>query len=190
MFGDLLGQVNFAYIFVAAVLFVGGIYFAPAVVDRNINWLLAYPRWVARLMEKYFSARWGFIPIFLIILILNNFSLFSGFVSGFLVIFPFLIAFFTGFNVSVIGYDMAGWKGVWQMLINPVAWLEFPAAWISFALGFRLASLTAENGFAAAGQAFHTLLPLYFKYVFSLLLVAAILESLLIVWAERHKDQL
>lgn len=189
MFGDLFAEINFAYIFAAAVLFLSGIYYAPFIVDRNIRWLLIYPRWIARLMEKYFTVRWGFIPTFFIILILNNISLFTGFVSGFLLIVPFIIAFLTGFHVAVVGYDLMGWKGIWHILVNPIAWLEFPAAWISFSLGFRLAYVMYSfRQFDTAYQYFRLLLPLYFKYVFTLLLIAALLESLLIVLADRHKD--
>ncbi|HFE64795.1 hypothetical protein B1H10_08140 [candidate division KSB1 bacterium 4484_188] len=190
MLSDLFEHANFAYIFIAAVLFIAGIYFAPAIVDRNIRWMLVYPRWMAKLMEKYFSTRMGFFPMFIIILLLNNVSLFTGFLSGFLVILPFVLAFLTGFHVAVIGYDLMGWQGLWHMLVNPVAWLEFPAAWISFSLGIRLAGeIVVHQNFHSAVNLFHVLLPIYFKYVFSLLLVAALLESALIILAERHKNQ-
>ena len=190
MFGDLFAEINFAYIFAAAVLFLGGIYYAPFIVERNIRWLLVYPRWIARLMEKYFSTRWGFLPTFLIILILNNISLFTGFASGFLLIFPFIIAFLTGFHVAVVGYDLMGWKGIWHILVNPIAWLEFPAAWISFSLGIRLAYvLYSFRNFDTAYEYFQLLLPLYFKYVFTLLFIAALLESILIALADKHKNR-
>ncbi len=191
MFSDLFAQIDFIHIFIAAFLFVIGIYIAPIIVDKNIKWLLVYPRWVARLMEKYFSDRWGFLPLFLIILALNNLSLFTGFLSGYLIIFPFLFALLTGFNVAVVGYDLMGWQGIWHLLVNPVAWLEFPAAWISFGLGIRLASVTAATlNWQTAGEIFMMLLPLYLKYVFTLLLIAALLESGLIRWAAQYKDKL
>jgi len=190
MFSDLFGQIHFAYIFVSSLFFIAGIYLAPSVVDRNIKWLLIYPRWVARLMEKYFSKRWGFLPIFFTILILNNISLFTGFLSGFLIIFPLILAFLTGFNVAVIGYDLMGWQGIWHLLVNPVAWLEFPASWISFGMGLRLAVVSLQyRSYAVTKQIFSNILPLYFKYVFTLLVIAAIIESLLIVIAERNKDK-
>lgn len=191
MFGDLFSQIHFAYIFVACVLFIGGIYIAPTIVERDIRWLLVYPRWVAAIMEKYFSAQWGFFPMFFLILFLNNLSLFTGFVSGYLIILPFLIAFFTGLHVAVIGYDLMGWQGLWHMLMNPVAWLEFPASWISFALGFRLAGAMVDyRNFAMTGKVFNMLLPLYLKYAFVLLVIAALLESLLIVIAKKYKNNL
>lgn len=191
MLSDLFAQLHFVYIFVSSVLFLAGIYVAPSIVERDIHWLLRYPRWVAGLMEKYFSGSWGFLPIFLLILLLNNISLFIGFASGFLIVLPLILAFLTGFHVAVIGYDLLGWQGIWQMLMNPVAWLEFPAAWISFALGLRLSGEWLQSGglHAVIGR-FILLVPLYFKYVFMLLLLAALIESLMIVVAEKNKDKL
>lgn len=191
MFSDLFRQISFVHIFLSAILFMAGIYLAPYAVEKNIRWLLAYPRWIARLMEKYFNTRWGFLTLFLLIFSLNNLSLFTGFLSGFLVVLPVLIAFLTGFHVAVIGYDMMGWKGIWHLLVNPVAWLEFPAAWISLALGFRLAQAVVvyQDG-TLVWNTFRMLLPLYFNYVFTLLLIAALLESALIRFAEKHKEDI
>jgi hypothetical protein len=189
MFNDLFTHLHVAYIFSAGALFIAGIYVAPTIVDRNIQFLLVYPRWVAKLMEKYFSVSWGFVPIFFIILFLNNLSLFTGFLSGLLIIMPYIMAFLTGFHVAVIGYDLMGWKGIWHLLVNPVAWLEFPAAWISFGMGIRLSMTVITDDFTSAIQLFSILLPLYLKYVFVLLLLAAILESGFIRLAERFKDK-
>jgi hypothetical protein len=189
MFKDLFENLHFAYIFIAALLFFMGIYLAPIIVERKINWLLIYPRWVTKIIEKYFSPRWGLIPLFGIILLLNNLSLFSGFISGFSIILPFLFAFLTGLNVAIVGYDILGWQGIWHLLVNPVAWLEFPAAWISFGMGVKIsAEIVNTKSLLRAYQLFEELVPLYFKYVFVLLVIAAILESGLIIWAEKHKD--
>ncbi len=191
MFNDLFEHLNFAFIFIAAVLFFAGIYTAPAIVQKNIGWMLIYPRWVAKLMEKYFSARWNFLTIFSLIFMLNNVSLFAGFISGFLVILPLFFAFFTGFHVAVIGYDLLGWQGIWHLLVNPVAWLEFPAAWISFALGIKLGfTVIFGGGFSSAGKMCNSLLPIYAKYAMVLLLIAALLESGMILWAEKHKNDI
>ena len=191
MFSDLFEQINFANIFVSALCFIGGIYLAPTIVDKNIKWMLVYPRWVKKVMEKYFSASWGFFLLFFLLLLLNNISLFSGFLSGFLIIFPLILAFLTGFHVAVIGYELMGWRGIWYLLVNPVAWLEFPAAWISFALGLSLSIEWISQGtISAVLEKFYVLLPLYFKYVFSLLVLAGIIESFLIIIAERQKDKM
>jgi len=71
-----------------------------------------------------------------------------------------------------------------------LAWLEFPASWISFGMGLRLAVVSLQyRSYAVTKQIFSNILPLYFKYVFTLLVIAAIIESLLIVIAERNKDK-
>ena len=191
MISDLFEHLHFVYIFSAAILFFLGLYLAPTIVEKKINWLLIYPRWVARVIEKYFSIRWGFLPLFIIIFVLNNISLFSGFISGFTILLPIFMAFLTGLHVAIVGYDILGWQGIWQLLVNPVAWLEFPAAWLSFGMGIRISTILLETkSYSKAFSIFEDLLPLYFKYVFFLLLLAALLETGLIIWADKHKDDL
>jgi hypothetical protein len=126
-----------------------------------------------------------------LILFLNNISLFTGFISGFLFFPTVILIFLTGLHVAVIGYDLMGWEGIWHLLVNPVAWIEFPAAWISFGLGLRLSTEWISKGsMSQVLDIFYQLAPLYFKYVFSLLVIAGIIESFLIIFAERHKDKL
>jgi len=189
MFSELFEAVNYAYFFISAVLFLVGINTGPIVVEKNIRWLMAYPLLMKRLMEKYFKTKRAFIILFLIIFSLNNLSLFTSFLSGFLVILPPIAAFITGLNVAIISFELMGWQGIWHILVNPVAWLEFPAAWLSFAMGFRLSEGLLTNGSVQmTADTFISLLPIYFKYVFTLLLLAALLEAALIVFAEKIND--
>lgn len=190
MFTDLLHAIDLKYIFFSALLFMFGLYLGPVAVEKEITYLLKYPRAMMRLMERYFKPDYSFITVFLIIVILNNISLFSSFVSGFLIIGPPVAAFLTGFNVAVISFEMLGWRGIWHILLNPVAWLEFPAAWISFALGFELGKVQL-TGFEwhHALKEFETLWPVYVKYVFMLLLFSAVLETALILFARRFPDE-
>jgi hypothetical protein len=189
MFKDLILHLNYTYFFVSAVLFLLGIYFGPYVVDNNYNWLLVYPRWALRTMEKYFDQKRSFLLTFLVIFILNNLSIFVSVISGFLIVLPPLAAFLTGLNVSIVSYEMLGWKGIWHILVNPVAWLEFPAAWIGFSFGFSLAATQLTNlNFQITYNKFEVLLPLYLKYVVSILFIAAFLETTLIMFVERYKD--
>lgn len=189
MFSELFEAVNYTYFFISAVLFLVGINSGPIVVERNIQWLMAYPLLMKRLMEKYFKTKRAFAILFLLILGLNNLSLFSSFLSGFLVILPPIAAFLTGLNVAIISFELMGWQGIWQILVNPVAWIEFPAAWLSFALGFRLSeTILIKGSLQMTIDTFIALLPIYFKYVFILLLLAALLEAALIVFAEKIND--
>jgi hypothetical protein len=85
---------------------------------------------------------------------------------------------------------MMGWRGVWHILMNPVAWLEFPAAWISFSLGFELAKKqVAQFNWQAVFELFNSLWPVYLKYVFILLFLAAVLETVMIVFMRRFPDE-
>ncbi|GAB4340061.1 MAG: hypothetical protein Kow0037_25670 [Calditrichia bacterium] len=190
MFSDLLSTLHFGYIFVAAIFFLAGIYSAPHAAEKQINWLFAYPRWVLIIMNRFIEKRWGFFPLFLVIFSLNNLSLFSGLLSGYLIVLPLVISFFTGFHVAAISYELEGWKGVWQTLVNPIAWLEFPAAWISFGMGLKLSvAILLNKNWAAASSQLSLLLPLYLKYCIGLLLIAGLLESALIVLARKLDEK-
>ncbi len=177
--------VPFGFFFLSATLFLLGIYVAPVVVEREISWLLWYPRKMRRFMEKLLARKIPVVLIFLLIFTLNNISLFSSFLSGFLVVGPFVSAFLTGLNVAIVSYEMMGWQGVWQILVNPVAWLEFPAAWLSFAMGIKLAVVTVQGGWQPAYAEFELLLPYYLKLVVLLLFIAGVLETALIRIMER-----
>lgn len=168
---------------------MAGIYLGPMVVERDIALLLIYPRWVKRQMEKYFKTKRGFIVIFLLIFTLNNISIFSSILSGFLIILPPFAAILTGLNVAIISYELMGWQGIFHILVNPVAWLEFPAAWLGFALAFQLAQVQLTGpDLQATLTLFNSFLPVYLKYIMTLLLAAAILETVLIVLAEKFED--
>ena len=188
MFQDLFYSIQFIYIFIPAVLFLAGIYLGPYVVEKDIHILLAYPRWMAAFMEKYMGKSWNVILIFFIILLLNNLSLFGAMLSGFTIILPPVYAFLTGLNISIISFEMMGWKGLWHMLVNPIAWLEFPAAWLSLAFGIKISTIFFTSNFSAAIVMWKELLPLYFKYVFSLLVIAAIIESFMIHIIDRFRE--
>jgi hypothetical protein len=190
MLQDLFQTVDPVYLFLSALLFMIGIYLGPVAAEREMTFLLKYPRWMLNLMNRYFKSDYNFLIIFLLILFLNNLSLFSSVISGFLVIGPPLAAFLTGFNVAVISFEMMGWRGVWHILMNPVAWLEFPAAWISFSLGFELAKKqVTQFNWEAAFELFKSLWPVYFKYVFALLFLAAVLETVMIVFIRRFPGE-
>ena len=187
---NLADNLNLAYLFLSAILFFVGIYLGPVAVDRQWTALLRYPRWLFALVERWIRGRHQFLWLFPAIFLLNNISLCSSFLAGLLVFPAPLLAFFTGFNVSVVTYDIMRWRGIWMMLTNPVAWLEFPAAWISFALGFQLAEHQLRNGFNPFLPAeLPTLMLLYLSYVALLLLLAAALEAGMISFMQHRADQ-
>ena len=189
MFTELFQSVNWIYFFLSAMLFFCGIYLAPTAVDRNITFLLRYPRWMLKVTRRYMTEDTNILLVFLVIFGLNNLSLASAFLSGLLIILPPFIAFFTGFNIGMMSYEMMGWRGIWQILVNPVAWLEFPAAFISFSFAHQLAE--AQLMFRDWGYTSGVLAELgylYFKYVFFLLLAAAVVETALIFFSRKIPD--
>ncbi len=181
MFTDLFQSVDFTYFFLSALLFFAGMYFGPFAVERNIRFLLMYPRWMLRFTRRIFTHEVNPLGLFLLILLLNNLSVMTSFLSGLLVILPPFAAFFTGFNVAVIGFEMLGWRGIWQILFNPVAWLEFPAAFLGFSMAYQLAEVQLTYAdWSLTLATLTSLLPIYLKYVFTLLFAAAVLETSLI----------
>ena len=188
--GPLFEYIQLRYFTLSALLFLIGLYLGPLVVEKNWRPLLVYPRWMMSLMEKYLNRDWGFFTLAVVIFLLNNVSLFTSLLSGFALVIPPLAALLTGIHLSVISFQMMGWRGMWEMLINPVAWLEFPAAWISFAGAFQISESIwrADWQWSAGVNMFHRLVPVYLKYVGGLLLLAAVVESGLIVLARRAAD--
>jgi uncharacterized membrane protein SpoIIM required for sporulation len=171
------------------MLFFCGIYIAPTAVDRNLTFLLRYPRWMLKITKRYMSKNSNILLVFFIIFGLNNLSLVSAILSGLLIILPPFVAFFTGFNIGVMSYEMMGWRGIWQILVNPVAWLEFPAAFFSFSFAHQLAE--AQLMFRDWGYTSSVLTKLgflYFKYLFFILLAAAVLEAILIYHSRKLPD--
>lgn len=190
MLQELFQTIDLIFLFLSALLFMIGIYLGPLAAEKEITFLLKYPRWMLNQMNRYFKSDYNFIFIFLLIFFLNNLSLFSSFISGFLIIGPPVAAFLTGFNVSVISFEMMGWRGIWHILINPVAWLEFPAAWISFSLGFELAKKqVAQFDWQSTFSLFNLLWPVYLKFVFTLLFLAAVMETIMIIFLRRFPDE-
>ena len=186
MFPDLLEAIDLTYFFLSSLLFFAGIYLAPTAIEKNLDFLLRYPRWILRITRKYFNDSLNIVAVFLIIFSMNNLSLVSSFLSGIFVVLPPIAAFLTGFNISVMSYELMGWRGIWQILVNPVAWLEFPAAFISFSLAHRLAeSQLTHSGWNETMLLLGELWPVYLKYVFTLLLASATLETLLIAVGRR-----
>lgn len=182
----LSAALSWASVVALAMVMLAGVYAGALVAERGgPALLLRYPRWMHRVMEWWFArspSGWG---IFFTILILNNIALLTAMFSGLLVVAPPVVIFFTGFHVAVISFDMMRWKGIWQILVNPIAWLEFPAAWIAGALGVSIAGVAAGSGPGAGLERALELLPVYLRYPGAILLVAALLETVMIVLMRR-----
>ncbi len=173
-------------------LILGGMLFffigyalAPAAYAKKIKWLVAYPLWVAEKLEAWTDKKINPYLLFLFILSINSVSLFLDFLSGWLPGLPVLFAAWTGLNVGVITFKTLKGEFYYAALINPVALLELPAVFIAFGLAFgvnaKIMSLHASVTQFEFQQYFHS----YFGLVMPLLLIAAIVETALITFAQK-----
>jgi len=86
----------------------------------------------------------------------------------------------------VIVIEETGKLSLMAMLLNPVAFIELPATWISLSIGMEL-GVFLLNSFSLSGvfPLFRQGLLVYGTLILPLLLVAAFTEVLLIKWGLR-----
>lgn len=172
-----------------AVLFILGIVLADMVLDKNIRWLIAYPNWIYQKVEKIVQKFNGFLLVFLFIFVFNSINLFMGYVSGFLVILPFILAIWTGLNIGIILRETVQERNFLLLFLNPVALVELPAGWISFSLGMDMGMhyFLDKQGYTMQ-QLFIERLPVFFLIVLPLLAVSGLIESSLIRFVSKTDD--
>jgi len=174
-------------IILAALLFFIGYVLAPTVYYKKVKWLTAYPFFIIHLMDKYFKKDWPALTIFIVIFCLNSISLFINLLSGWGILLPFILIIYTGLNIGVVMYHTLEGKFYYASLLNPVAILELPAAWISVAMGIqfglnRISSLSLYETISFSKYVD------YFLYtVLPLLFIAAIIETVLIIVARKQE---
>ena len=174
-------------IILAALLFFIGYVLAPTVYYKKVKWLTAYPFFIIHLMDKYFKKNWPALTIFSVIFGLNSISLFINLLSGWGILLPFILIIYTGLNIGVVMYHTLEGKFYYASLLNPVAILELPAAWISVAMGIqfglnRISSLSLYETISFSKYVD------YFLYtVLPLLFIAAIIETVLIIVARKQE---
>ncbi|WGI16692.1 stage II sporulation protein M [Methanonatronarchaeum sp. AMET-Sl] len=175
---ELIGLISWDWFLVSALIFLVGYVFAYPVWRWNINVLIKYPVWVWGWVKRKIGPQDHWFKIFVFIFVFNSFSLLVNFLSGFLVVLPFVLAFFLGLHLGVISMKEFGEISFAMMFLNPVAWLELPASWISFAIGIDLGLEIFREGFNL--NPFIELLPVFILIVIPFLLMAASLETALI----------
>ena len=179
---------NFRIFILSAFLFFTGYALAPTAHFKKIKWLTAYPFFILKLMDKYFKFNWSPLKIFLVVFLLNNFSLFLNLLSGWGIIAPFLLIIYLGINVGIIMYQSLQGHFYYFSLLNPVAMLELPAAWISITMAIQF----SMKNFFGAGFIQQVTFTQYIQYymftVPPLLFFAGLIETYLIIVA-RRKDQ-
>jgi uncharacterized membrane protein SpoIIM required for sporulation len=182
---SVVGRVEPAWFVASAVLFFAGFFASYPVVTRDVSLLTAYPLWLWNRVRERISPDDPWPRLFVLLLSFNATSLLVNFVSGFFVVLPPLFAFLLGLNIGVISLEEAGAAGLAAVFVNPVAWLELPAAWMSLAIGAQLGLEAVSSGPAGAVAAFPSLAEVYACVVLPLLVAAALLEATLIRLAAR-----
>lgn len=166
---------------VSAALFAVGYVAAYPVGKLEVDALTWYPLWIWKGVMEAISPDDPWLKLFVFLLAFNSVSLLANFLSGFLVVLPYVFAFLLGLNIGVIAVEEAGvWGLVGTTLLNPVAWIELPAAFTSLAIGMQLSEALYGEGLEGAAQSFPALAEVYLYVVLPLLLAAALLESTLI----------
>jgi uncharacterized membrane protein SpoIIM required for sporulation len=164
----------------SALLFFVGYAIAPTAYYKKITWLTVYPFYIIKLMDTFFQKKHHPLKIFIILLSLNTFSLFVNLLSGWGIILPVFVILYMGINIGVVMYHSLEGKFYYAGLINPVAMLELPAAWLSITMAIQF-SLTRYFYVS-----FLPMLPfeqyvIYFlKTIVPMLLLAGIIETFLI----------
>lgn len=166
---------------VSIMLFFLGLLSSYPVKWFDVGVLQWYPLWIWRHVREWLSPGDPWIKLFLFLFGFNATSLFVNFVAGYVVVLPFVLIFLLGLNLGVISIEEAGGYGVVALIVlNPVAWLELPAAWTAATLGIQLGRTVLVGGLGDGFVVFPELLNVYLVVVLPLLFMAALLESSLI----------
>jgi hypothetical protein len=186
LYADAIGSLKGEFLLLAALLFFLGLMSSVVVVRRENKLLLWYPLWIWRCIQRWVRPRDPFIRMVVTIFCLNATSLLANILSGLLGVLPFVFAYLVGLHVGVIVVVETGRLNLVTMLLNPVAFLELPATWISLSLGMELGLV--QIGALSAGEVFPLLrrsLSAYGLLIVPLLLAAAFLEVSVIKWGLR-----
>jgi len=171
----------------SAILFTLGLLLTDFVLERNIRWLISYPNWVYRKIENWLDQFSSRLLIFSFILVFNSLNMMLGFVSGFLVIVPFILVVWTGLNIGTILRQSIGEGSFWLIFVNPVSVFELPAAWISFSLGIEMGMIyLTGRPFQAMVVVFQERLSVFIWLVLPLLVIAGIIESTMIHFMKKQ----
>ena len=173
----------------SVILFFVGYVIAPTAYYKKIKWLTAYPLFIIKLIDKYFNKSWHFVKIFFILFVLNSISLFMNVLSAYGIILPIFMAIYMGLNIGIIMYHTLEGRYFYLSLINPVAVLELPAAWLSLSISIQF---SLSNYFAVENIPFISFKQYCIYFVMTiipLLILSGIIETFLIVIARKHENK-
>ena len=187
-FESYIAVLNLQIFFVSILVFFIGYTVAPTAYFKQIKWLIAYPLWISKKLERLAKVNWNPIYLFLFLLVINSVSLFSALLSGLAPLLPVLYTISVGFNIGVITYHHLKGKLYYAALINPVALFELPAAFIVFTMAFQYnLKLLNLNLLNINPIPFRDYLDIFLFLVIPLLAFASVLETILIMISKKIK---
>lgn len=180
--------INIQVLISSALLFFVGYAFAPTAYYKKIKWLTAYPFFIIKIMDVYFKKAHHPLKIFAILFFLNTTSLFINLLSAWGIILPVLFVMYMGINIGVVMYHSLEGRYYYLGLINPVALLELPAAWLSIALAIQFSLTNYFNNTSIIALSFEQCIIYFLHTIIPLLLFAGVIETVLIAKAEKSGD--
>lgn len=184
---ELLQPIETVLVLGGILLFTIGYTLAPLIYHKEIRWLLAFPLWVAAKLEKWSQKQISFPVLLVFIFTVNSLSLLADFYSGKITGLPLVFAIWTGINIGVVTFHTLKGKFYFSALFNPVALLELPAVFITFALALRM-NLLGLDPTIFAPLPFEQSLNTFTRLVLPLLGLAAVIEAALIRLAQRFQE--
>jgi hypothetical protein len=187
-FLEVFRVINMQIFIVSVLLFFIGYAFAPTAYYKKIKWLTAYPFYIIKLMDQFFKKQHHPLKIFIILFSLNMTSLLLNLLSAWGIVLPFIFVLYMGINIGIVMYHSLEGRFYYLGLLNPVAIIELPAAWLSIAMAAQFSMTHFFRVTYLPVVEFSQYLKYYLFTVVPLLLIAGILETILIVVAVKKSS--
>ena len=177
--------INGQIFIVSILLFFVGYAIAPTAYYKKIKWLTVYPFFIIKLMDAFMQKKHHAFKFFFIIFFLNSISLFLNLVSAWGVLLPFIFILYMGVNIGVVMYHSLEGKFYYVGLLNPVAILELPAAWLSITMAIQFSLKNFMQASFLPAISFAKYVDYFLYTIIPLLIIAAIIETIMIVKGEK-----
>jgi hypothetical protein len=187
-FLEIFHVINTQILIISILLFFVGYAISPTAYYKKIKWLTAYPFFIIKLMDAFFKKKHHPLKIFFILFTLNTLSLFLNLISAWGILLPFIFVLYMGLNIGVVMYHSLEGKFYYIGLLNPVAILELPAAWLSITMAMQFSLQHYLNISFLPTISFLKYVDYFLYTIIPLLLLAGIIETILIVKNEKDNN--
>ena len=187
-FLEVFRVINIQIFIISILLFFVGYAIAPTAYYKKIKWLTAYPFFIIKLMDTFFKKKHQPLKIFFILFTLNTFSLFLNLISAWGILLPFIFVLYMGLNIGVVMYHSLEGKFYYIGLLNPVAILELPAAWLSITMAMQFSLEHFLNISFLPTIGFLQYVDYFLYTIIPILVLAGIIETILIVKNEKDNN--